>query len=700
MLDDISLIKRFTQDLNDANTQLITQYQKTGEAFEFYSGDLMNYRDTVTYADTSGRKRNQLVCFNKVKPYVNAVKGFMAQNRRKAKYSARLLNDDRQEEFSTYCNALAGYVRDDANADQVETQQDGDMLIGGYGAIDTAMTYGIGQATTDPNGQVIVGRLNPLVVFWDPKARDTNLLDAGFCGYKKTYKLEDAMDLFDDKWADHFDDASKDSENGDDGYRYYQRGGRYNKVREDSVDWNDKKKDMVNVYFYQWFEYETFYRAENPLKKLQNPQAVALVMMKLQELAADADGDIFSLDPQAEILTFDQETKGKLVAALGEYIEPFAYKRKVYYTAILSKSHVFTKYKSLSQQGFTIKFKTGDWDDKNKIWVGMVQSMKDPVLYYNKALTEMMRIIASNSNGGVMIEENAVDDIRQFEQQYARTDSVVVVKEGAVQKGQIRAKKEPYTPSGYEAIIQAADASISDVNGIDRAFLGSSENKQETGILQRRRIKQVTSSLACYFDAITLYQKEHARLLLDFMRVFVENNSGGMFRILGENGKERYLEITSDKMCSNYDVDIIESPQSDEDKMEFAQLLTSIGDKLLTVDPASGKIMYALSLQYIGLEQDDKQKALQVLMPQQQPVDPAYVKQLEDQIRALNDATNRALLENTMSQTELNKARVNEVAAATHQKIAAASKTEQEAIKTHVETAFMENNPEKTTANI
>jgi len=57
----------------------------------------------------------------------------------------------------------------------------------------------------------------------------------------------------------------------------------------------------------------------------------------------------------------------------------------------------------------------------------MVNPMMEPQKYKNKALTEMMFTIAANSKGGVMIEEDAVEDIADFESKWAKTDAVIRV---------------------------------------------------------------------------------------------------------------------------------------------------------------------------------------------------------------------------------------------------------------------------------
>jgi hypothetical protein len=691
MKNDFQLVEQFKKHRKQARAGLRAQYENTQVCQSFYAGDAMNYKDNVQFSTSAGNKKRAMVQFNRVKPYVNAVKGFMAQNRREAKYTARLENDQLRLLYSRYCNSLKNYIRDKANADQIETQADGDMLTVGYSAIETAMTYGDGYATNDPNGQIIMGRLDPMTVWWDSYSRETGVLDARFCGYDKKYNIQDALELFQDSKEEDFD--MNDDSREDDGYVWFENGGKYNKIREDGIDWADTKAEIATISFYQWIEYETFYRADNPVYALKNPQAVQLAEMQLEALAQEfpEQTDVFGFDAKAAILTFDDKIKGQLLDHFGEYIEPFEHKRKVYYTAVVSGEHVFTKYRSPCQSGFTIKFKTGDFDAKNKIWTGMVNSMKEPITYYNKALTELMFIIGANSKGGVLVEESAVDDISDFEQKYAKTDSVIVVRDGAISGGKIRDKKTPFTPTGYENVIQLADASINDAVGIDKTFLGSSENKQETGLLQARRIRQVTASLACYMDSVTLYMKEHARLMLDFIRVYAENNDGAMFRITGDDGKDEFLKVAKDKLAEDYDVSIEEAPQSAEEKQEYATILNGIAEKLMSAgDAASAKAVFAVAIKNLPLDQMDIQKILQILAPKGDQVDPAYVQQLEAQVKALMSEVTQADVKKKLSEIAVNTAKLDDMAAKTHLTLAQAQKAEQEAVHTHFESALMQ----------
>ena len=617
MKSKAAIIKDFKSRKSITDSGLSLQRENSNLSDAFYDGDYMTYRgvsDNKVAVPTGG------VQFNKVQPYVNAVSGFMIQTRRDAKYYPRVSDPEVRKSYSKTANSLKDYVLDNARADQVESQQDTLMLIRGVAAVETAMTYGEGYATTDPNGEVIMDDVSNDVGY-DPMARKKNLLDARWAYYRKSYSLEEAKVLFDDSDEEDFDDSPDGINNT--GYKFDPTLGQpydRSRVMETAYDWNSRDGKTVWVYFYQWSETEKFYRADNPVYKLTNPIAIqqAMIVMDQIEAEAKADDSMFRFDATAERLTFDAATKKKLEDAFESLIEVFPYNRKVFYTAVLSGNKCFTAYRSLCQQGFTIKFKTGIWNNTKKIWVGMVNAMMEPAKYYNKGLTQLMYMIATNSKGGWFWEEGASDNIRDFEANVNRTDAVVKLNEGGLLK--IKSKKEPFAPAGYDAIIQLADTAVGDSSGIDKNFIMQQSGQGNmTAMLHRQIMKQVTSTLAPYFDAREAYQEEHRRLLLDFLRIYAENNVGLSIRIAGEEGYEEFLTISEDPFNAEYDVKIEEAPESDEEAAEQVTTLTMMGDKLLTVNDPAGKGFYALAVKKMKLDDEDKQEILALLQPAEDP---------------------------------------------------------------------------------
>lgn len=674
-----------------SQSRLSSQYENTKRCQAFYAGDIMEYEDKVHVFSPVKPKKTILVKFNKVKPYVNAVKGFAAQNRKRAKYEARIENNKIQELFSNYANAIRRYARDNANSDQVETQQDGDLLICGYGVTESALSYGEGYLSHEVDGEMIDGRLDPLCVGWDPNARETNLLDRRYDYYAKEYHIDEAVELFSQSRREDFEESS--GEANESKYEYFPYGGHYDKIAP--LEFTKEEEGMVKVYFYQWYDIESYYKAANPLYEIQDPETVAAVYAFLQVMAEEYE-DESAFDPRAEVLCFSKEMRSKLQEYFGDFLgEVHEFKRKVFYEAVLSGEAVFTAYKSISQQGFRRQFKTGDYHANTNLWVGMVNSMMEPATYYNKALTELMFTIATNSKGGVFAEESAIIDIVEFERNYSKTDGVVVVADGALTNGAIQEKKSPHVPTGLEDIVSLSHTALNDVNGFDATFMGSREFAEDTAAFQRQRIRQVTSLLACYFDSISLYQKIKARVELDLLRVFVENNKNMSVRVIGEDGQALFMKLQTKQLSVEYDVSIGEAPLSAQDKEAQASILTAIGDKLIMADPNSAKVVYATAIELMPLDFSMKEKIKQILVPESDNVDPGYVKKLEEQIQALMSEANQAQVEKVKSSALLDMARADEMREKVRKTQADTVKTLEEAKRTALESDLARKSPDK-----
>lgn len=689
MKSDKEIIAQFNKHKEDSRRRLAKQYANTKKCQAFYAGDIMSYSDTVQFTNVDGRKQRALVKINKVKPYVNAICGFAIQNRRIVKYEARIENDQLQELFSGYANAIDGYVRDNANADQVESQQDRDMFTNGYGAVETALSYGQGYMSEDAEGEIIIGRIDPLTLGWDASARRTNILDSRWIFYSKDFELDQALELFSDSTKEDFEGADDaDSPAGED-YKYMPNGGAYDKIAE-SYEYSDKEKNIVKTYFYQWYDIETYYKIPNPLYFLENPIAVQSADLFLQMLAQDVGEEGETLDPRSEILIVNKAVKEELIDYFGDAIgDIFEYKRKIYYSAVISGKKVFTKFRNISQQGFSIHVKTGDFDAKNNIWVGVVNSMIDPVMYYNKALTELMFTIAANSKGGLIIEESAVEDIEEFEAKYAKTDGICVVADGAISQNKIKDKRQPHLPTGLESIVNMMDGAFTDATGIDPSFLGSREFANDTDKFYSQRVRQVTSTLAQYFDSILLYQRTAARVRLDMIKVFVENNENMTIRVIGEDGQAMFLRLSSGQLSAEFDVAIAEAPLTLEDKEKQAKILIAMGDKMVMANPKAAGVIYAKAAELLPLDFGIKEAVREALNPEQKEIDPNYVAQLEQQVKILSDKQVQAQIASIMAKAQLDTKKIEKVDAEIKRDAADTVKTLEESKQVGVENEIM-----------
>lgn len=661
------------------------QYSHIKECQAFYAGDYMAYKDKISLGTIGSGVRVKEVQFNKVKPYVNAIVGFMIGQRRKPDYQAKLTSKPEQQMLTDYINSLSDYVRKNTHADQVETRQDMDFVIGGIGATDTCITLNGGEATRDPNGEIIVERVNPLEVGYDPASTAPNMLDSKWVWRAKDYDVEEAEDLFDAEEEDfEFVDQSENTD-----FTFNPVGGIQDKI---GYEYADANRERVRVYFHQMFKIEKFYRIDNPILIKQDE----LLMQALASVQDNPEDEMFAFDPASPILIITKD-KYQAVADIFKLFEipfrPIEEKRKVYYTGIYSGDKVFRVFKSPSQQGFSLKFKTGDRDEINGIWTGIVASMRDPSRYYNKSLTEMMLIIASNSRGGVMYEESAIENIQEFEAKYTKNNAAIKVRDGALSGQKIQPKATPDMPTGYEKILQVSDSSMAQVTGIDESFFGAAASGNETAALQRQRIAQATTTLAPYFDSISLYSIEQARMMLSFIRLLVEASDGKLFKAQGDEGQVLFERMSADFLADEYEVEIGEVPQTPVLQEYYIQTLSNVAAAMMQVGDQRYREMYASAVDYMPFTSREKTKIKKILLGEA-PIDPQVVEQLQAQIQQLQEPSAQAALAWQVAETERIKNASQKAQAETQKVVAETAKTMEDAAAKAIENDLMVSTPQ------
>ncbi|CAB4214499.1 hypothetical protein UFOVP1454_45 [uncultured Caudovirales phage] len=673
ILSDKLLLKQWENHKEISDAPLSNQHDEARNDHAFHAGDKMAYVASVNDKSSKSKSSKSMVVFNKVKPYIDAVTGFMVQLRRKPEYLARITDNQQQQELSSYLNALSDYARAIANLDQLETRQDREMLITGYGAIDTNVVY-----ERNPDGEVRAENVEFDDIFWDPQAREPNLLDARWVHRRKKFSKEEAERRYPAVKPEDFEGYKE----GEGSYDYNPQGGLYDKI---SIGSGEKEEDLVEIYCYQWWELQTYYRSKNPLFEIDDPYVadqlgrLMELMRSKREATVDKDvvEDYFEFDPFAEYLVMTPQIRTDMEAAFKRFnidVEYQEYQKRVYYTAMITGDTILAKYKSPDQRGFTIKFKTGDYDYENQRWFGMVAALKQPARYANKALTEMLYVIASNSKGGVMYEESAVENPAKFEQQWATTKAAIQVNDGALAGGKIQPKAQASLPNGYENIYTISTQSLGEVTGINKEFLGNSNNTQVSGLLESQRINQVVSTLACYFDSIASYQKEHAQLMITYIRILAENSEGRLVKIIGADGAVKFDVITSKKLADEYDVDISESPTTATQRQETTQMMITMADKLA----ALGMNIYPVAVQYLPIKQADKQKLLEILTPAAPDPQAQAQKQAMDQLAMDAQAAQIAW---TKGETIYKHAQIAKIVAEEPQVKAATDKTRAETLK-------------------
>lgn len=485
------------------------------ESYDFVAGRQWSEEDRATLEE----QNRPMVTFNRMGPYFDAVSGSQINNRQEIKYLPRTTADTKQNEILT---EAVRWVYQQTNGADEETEAFYDVLVAGMGWIETQMDY-----EDNPDGMVRMSRVDPLEMYWDPTAKQKNLLDAKWIQRVKWLSKEEIEDKWPDleigvattPWGD--EGETKEPHNASLAFLY----------RENSTTGYDEKSGKYRVVQHLYWDKDDIYR-------VQDPQTGALVKLSAEK---------FKL---AE----------KMAQAQGFELRYVKQKAKIYRYAFVVGDKIAEE--GELKCGFNIKCITGKRDRNTNTWYGLSNVMKDPQRWANKFLAQIMHIVNSNAKGGLLAEEGAFKDIRKAEENWSDPTAIITLKNGGLQK--IKERQQSQYPAGLDKLLQFAVSSIPDATGINVEFLGAAD-RQQAGVLEAERKKSAYIILAGFFNSLSAYRKEQGKLLAHFVKEYL--NDGRVIRITTDQGEMAVPLNLTDEVIE-YDVIVSEAPNSPNLKEE------------------------------------------------------------------------------------------------------------------------------------
>jgi hypothetical protein len=502
---------------------------------------------------------------------IDAVAGAEITDRQQVRYFPREIGDSQVNEMLT---GGAEWIRDRSDADQEESEAFKDVLICGLACTETRIDY-----DDDPDGQILVERIDPLDCLPDPSARRANASDARYL--RRMHVL--SKDEFKERFPG-FDPMGSDATNStptssDRRFRY-----------ESSDDTGDAplQEEEVEVREYQWFEMERFGRMATPA------------------------GEI--------------EVTGAQLEALKDNPWLVELRRRRYYRAYVNGGQLLQRQELLKRAPrnadkapigeFTIKFITGKRDRNKGVWFGLGRLMKDPQKWANSFFGNILHIIRTNAKGGNIIEEGVVADKDRFEQDWAKADANVYVKAGGLEK--IKPKPQAEYPQGSDRLMQVAITGIRDATGVNEEMLGMVE-RQQAGILEHQRKQAAYGILTSFFDGKRRYHRAQGVLMAKFMTEYLPE--GYLVRITGADGGEKYEALARLPDTMKFDVVVDDAPAGPNQKERTFAMVEKLFPMLEKVE--LGPPEWAEIMKYLPLPQALTQKIAQALSAKaQQGPDP------------------------------------------------------------------------------
>lgn len=600
--DSDELLERFKRWDKALDQKWGTWLEETETAFDFVAGHQWDDADKKQLED-SGRAP---VTFNRIATTIDAVSGAEITGRQQVIYEPRQatpVNVSAQNEVLT---KAADWVRDECDAEHEESEAARDCLICGVGWTETRPDY-----EEDPEGRIIIERIDPTEILADSSSRKPNFADKRYLRRRRKYAKEE----FERMWPE----ASAD----DDGDPYKRPVVVDPETSYTSGSDADEDSDEVQVTEYQWFDPEPVYRAAIP--------------------QPDGTTKIHMLPP-------DQHAQAK---AQFPQLQSVKQTTRVYYRAIVASGEIIDGPTKLDTASFTYKAMTGKRDRNAGTWYGLVRAMLDPQRFANKFFVQILHILNTNAKGGLMAEMGAFVDQKAAEDTWSDPAAITWLADGALSSPngrKIEVKQAPAYPQGQDRLMEVATNAIRDVTGVNQEMLGLAD-RQQPGILEHQRKQAAYGILSAFFDAFRRYRKEQGRLLLASMKLYLPPSY--LVRIVGEDGSPAYQAIGSafadDTLKFNVIVD--DTPAGPNEKTQVWQMIIQMLPMLQQAN--LGADFWAAIMDYSPLPTALASKLKQLLMAmaqappspeQQQALQQGQAKTADLQASAQHHSAQAALL--------------------------------------------------------
>lgn len=566
--ESTEILEEFHGRIADARRARQAWADEARQSYKMYDGHQWSASD-MAHLESQNRPA---VTFNRIAPAVDVIVGQEMNNRQEARYyprthSGQMPGDD-DAPLAELLTETVRYVRQRCDAAEEESDTFEDALKCGMGWSRLRFDF-----DDDPQGRIVVERVDPFKMFWDPAAIRRNLIDAEWIACAETYTKNQIKAEWPDKWEEiQRDIAASDIEgaephNADDAWKY--EGGQ-----SDVELW---KKGLYRVYEYQYVRYEPVYKWNSPdtdpeeMDELSGPDYRAKVKeytdmgTKAEKSRADWDrlhaGEDVKPEMDPDEIDQTMQTVSTYAPALAKAVK--LRKRCVYRCAISGGVILEGPEKAAGETNFTYECITGKRDQTKHMFYGLLRSMKDPQDWSNKFFSTLMDYFMANAKGGNIIEEDAVSNKHKFEQAYNEPGANTYVNPGGLDK--IRPKQPPVFPNTLDRLLEKAEDAVRATSGINVEVIGYGGGANTPGVTVNQRIRQGFAILSRFFDSLRLMRKRQGRTMMLFVKKYMPDQT--IARVVGSE-LAGPLQFSKDKLFLDYDIVVDEAPASPNRKME------------------------------------------------------------------------------------------------------------------------------------
>ncbi len=527
--------------------------RKQHEAFKdadlFVGGDQWPIEDAAKL----NAENRPVAVFNFTKRHINIICGVQILNNLQPTFIPRVIDSEQSAQLAELATGAHDFVMQACDGYYEIASAFRDLAIRGAGFVMERL-----DMIDEPGGKIIWERIDGRHLVWDPDARKQNLEDSRYwVMFAKVPKKEAA-----NEWPEHAEYIlSGAAADADDIFGTSAKVEQVvppvydpiNKYETDAIDSSDRDHVILKqAYWYEdekWFDYIDPFE---PDKGIQEKKASEFRKMRRE---------IETLYPDANIEGAEKT-------------------KRVWKRAFVIGRRTMEETDSPVQKGSPICAMTGDWDEKEKLWVGVPAVIKQPNQFLNKYLSQTMHAVATTPRGILLHEDGAFDNITMAEEQWAQWAPFIAMSPGALGGPGGQGKKFEYLPPGqvpsiYMEMWTKCIEVISQISGISQELLTGGEG-EVPGITMRQRQQVAMISMAGLFSSYRRFLEKEAIITLEQIQKFYMDDR--IVRIGGQyDGQAVQLAQWKDKMLVPMDIFVDENPRNPNTADQRFEMLTQSG---------------------------------------------------------------------------------------------------------------------------
>lgn len=544
------------------------------EEYDFVRGKQWSEDDKAALTE----KGRPALTINKIRPHLNILSGYQRVNRYEVNFEPRTSDDFESCELR---KGVTKYIMDNCDYNDVESAVFMDGIIGGIGWFHVFYDWDY----TAMEGEIDIERISPFDIYTDPEARKPDYSDAKFLCRAKWVDKDELCDIY----PEHADDILSE-------FRRY--------------DMDEKEADMVGT---------------EPLWYNRDLKKVRLIECwykerEMQTRYMMAGGTISDVPPPIPTVI----------------ASPFQVPVDKVRLAVIMGDIKLEEMDSPYQHGFFpfVPFTLYHYGEGD-VPCGVVRDVKDPQREINKKRSQILHILNTQGNSGLITETTAMTEEQQerYRKYGSKPGAIIEVNDGTLAGGRIREIQPSAPPVGLIQSAQESEADIPKITGINESMLGISAPQQSGRAIELNQ-RQAVTNIAPFFDNLRKSKRAIVQQLWGYKghkglipQYYTEEK---VFRIVGKTGQEQFVTVNqqvqmqdpqtgqlittvlNDLSQGNYDVIISDTPYSVSQRQgQFWALVDAVSKLGLPANIIFDKLIELSDI-------PDKQEIIQRLQAEQQ----------------------------------------------------------------------------------